>query len=141
MQSLISRYLQWSVYRLLWVGILSLTAALLISVLTEHIRIFQFVYIIYGITVACLIPAFTTGAAKDALKSMQAKVASWCTATQALSFVLGPILSTGLYQWHKTYPYYFLLLLMLGLMIYFSMRVIAQDKKKISLNQNDMVDS
>ncbi|MCG2608395.1 MFS transporter [Acinetobacter sp. SM34] len=141
MQSLISRYLQWSVYRLLWVGILSLTAALLISVLTEHIRIFQLVYILYGITVACLIPAFTTGAAKDAPKSMQAKVASWCTATQALSFVLGLILSTGLYQWHKTYPYYFLLLLMLGLMIYFSMIVIAQDKKKISLNRNDMADS
>ena len=141
MQSLISRYLQWSVYRLLWVGIFSLTAALLISVLTEHIRIFQFVYILYGIAVACLIPAFTTGAAKDAPKSMQAKVASWCTATQALSFVLGPILSTGLYQWHKSYPYYFLLLLMLGLMVYFSMMVIAQDKKKISLNQNDMADS
>lgn len=141
MQSLISRYLQWSVYRLLWVGILSLTATLLVSVLTEHIRIFQFVYILYGIAVACLIPAFTTGAAKDAPKSMQAKVASYCTATQALSFVLGPILSTGLYQWHKSYPYYFLLLLMLGLMIYFSMIGIAQDKKKISLNQNDMADS
>ena len=141
MQSLISRYLQWSVYRLLWVGILSLTAALLISVLTEQIRIFQFSYILYGIAVACLTPAFTTGAAKDAPKSLQTKVASWCTATQALSFVFGPILSTGLYQWHESYPYYFLLVLMLGLMIYFSMIVIVQDKKKISLSRNDIADS
>lgn len=55
---------------------------------------------------ACLIPAFTTGAAQNAPKTLRAKVASWCTATQALSFVLGPIVSTGLYQWHKSYPYY-----------------------------------
>ncbi|MGE4315216.1 MAG: hypothetical protein AB7E56_03760 [Acinetobacter sp.] len=41
MQSLISKYLQWSVYRLLWVGLLCMTAGLLISVLTEHIRIFH----------------------------------------------------------------------------------------------------
>ncbi|MGE4315217.1 MAG: hypothetical protein AB7E56_03765 [Acinetobacter sp.] len=59
---------------------------------------------------ACLIPAFTTGAAQNAPKTLQAKVASWCTATQALSFVLGPIVSTGLYQWHKSYPYYFAVL-------------------------------
>lgn len=45
-------------------GILSLTTALLISVQTEHIRIFQLVYILYGIAVACLIPAFTTGGGK-----------------------------------------------------------------------------
>ncbi|WP_312159679.1 MFS transporter [Acinetobacter sp.] len=131
MQSLISKYLQWSVYRLLWVGILSMTAGLLISVLTEQIRIFQSSYILYGIAVACLIPAFTTGAAQNAPKMLQAKVASWCTAIQALSFVLGPIVSTGLYQWHKSYPYYFLLCLMLGLMIYFSMKVMVQDKKNI----------
>ncbi len=131
MQSLISKYLQWSVDRLLWVGILSMTAGLLISVLTQHIHIFQFAYILYGIAVACLIPAFTTGAAQNAPKTLQAKVASWCTAIQALSFVLGPIVSTGLYQWHKSYPYYFLLLLMLGLMIYFAMLFLVQDKKKI----------
>lgn len=108
-----------------------MTAGLLISVLTQHIHIFQFAYILYGIAVACLIPAFTTGAAQNAPKTLQAKVASWCTAIQALSFVLGPIVSTGLYQWHKSYPYYFLLLLMLGLMIYFAMLFLVQDKKKI----------
>lgn len=39
----------------------------------------------------------------------------WCTATQALSFVLGPLISTELYQLNPVFPYYFLSVLLTGL--------------------------
>lgn len=126
MQTLISKYLNWSVYRLLWVGLISMELALMISVLTTDLRIFQSSYVLYGIAVACLIPAFSTGAAQSAPNHLQTKVAGWCTATQALSFVVGPLISTGLYQWHREFPYYFLFIVMLSLMLFF----ILQSKAK-----------
>ncbi|NWK75402.1 MFS transporter [Acinetobacter sp. SwsAc6] len=129
MQVLISKKLKWSVYTLLWVGLVAMSIALWISVSTEHLRVFQLAYVLYGVSVACLIPAFTTGAAQIAPKHQQAKVASWCTATQALSFVIGPILSTGLYQWHTSYPYYFLMLTMFALMVFFAFKQISPEKK------------
>ncbi|QCO22017.1 MFS transporter [Acinetobacter cumulans] len=128
MQVLISKKLKWSVYTLLWVGLVAMSIALWISVSTEHLRVFQLAYVLYGVSVACLIPAFTTGAAQTAPKHQQAKVASWCTATQALSFVIGPILSTGLYQWHTSYPYYFLMLTMFALMVFFAFKQISPEK-------------
>ncbi|RKG55061.1 MFS transporter [Acinetobacter cumulans] len=128
MQVLISKKLKWSVYTLLWVGLVAMSVALWISVSTEHLRVFQLAYVLYGVSVACLIPAFTTGAAQTAPKHQQAKVASWCTATQALSFVIGPILSTGLYQWHTPYPYYFLMLTMFALMVFFAFKQISPEK-------------
>ncbi|RLL45582.1 MFS transporter [Acinetobacter cumulans] len=128
MQVLISKKLKWSVYTLLWVGLVAMSIALWISVSTEHLRVFQLAYVLYGVSVACLIPAFTTGAAQTAPKHQQAKVASWCTATQALSFVIGPILSTGLYQWHTSCPYYFLMLTMFALMVFFAFKQISPEK-------------
>ncbi|WP_180120277.1 MFS transporter [Acinetobacter sp. YH12086] len=132
MQTLISKYLNWSVYRLLWVGLFSMAAALLISVFTTELQIFQATYLLYGISVACLIPAFTTGAAQTAPSALQTKVASWCTATQALSFVVGPLISTGLYQWHKEFPYYFLFLVMLGLIVFFLFQTKTQTVKRVT---------
>ena len=128
MQVLISKKLKWSVYTLLWVGLVAMSVALWISVSTEHLRVFQLAYVLYGASVACLIPAFTTGAAQTAPKHQQAKVASWCTATQALSFVVGPMMSTGLYQWHTSYPYYFLMLTMLALMVFFAFKQFSPEK-------------
>lgn len=43
---------------------------------------------------------------------------SWCTATQALSFVIGPLISTGLYQWHSTLPYGLLIIGLIALTAY-----------------------
>ncbi|OTG79503.1 MFS transporter [Acinetobacter sp. ANC 5054] len=136
MQTLISKYLNWSVYRLLWVGLVSMAVALFISVMTSELRIFQLTYLLYGISVACLIPAFTTGAAQTAPSHLQTKVASWCTATQALSFVVGPLISTGLYQWQREYPYYFLLTLMLLLMSFF----VLQTLKMRQINKTSSYD-
>lgn len=128
MQVLISKHLQWSVQRLLWVGLVTLLVGLVISMHTQNLHVFQATYILYGIAVACLIPAFSTGAAQTAPVHMQAKVASWCTATQALSFVVGPLISTGLYQWHPTLPYYFLILMLCGLIFFFGFKQLVLSK-------------
>lgn len=118
MQVIITKYLKWSVQQLLWIGLIVMMLALVITIYTEHLIIFQLTYILYGISVACLIPAFTTGASQNASAHDQVKAAGWCTATQAISFVFGPLLSTGLYQLDQQYPYYFLLLVMACLIIY-----------------------
>ncbi|NHC02590.1 MFS transporter [Acinetobacter sp. 187] len=118
MQVLIARYLTWSLYRLLGVGILAMAMGLIISISTDQLRIFQACYLFYGIAVACLMPAFSTGAAAQAPQHMQTQVASWCTATQALSFVIGPLISTGLYQWHSTLPYGLLIIGLIALTAY-----------------------
>lgn len=133
MQTLISKYLQWSVQRLLCVGLLSMLTGLIFSLSTTSLQIFQASYILYGISVACLIPAFTTGAAKTASQEHQAKIAGLCTATQALSFVIGPLISTGLYQWHSAAPYYFLILTILGLMCFFTFKqYVINDRSELA---------
>lgn len=122
MQILISKYLKWSLQRLLWVGLVTMLIALVISLYTSQLRVFQFTYVLYGISVACLIPAFTTGAAQTAPNHLQTKVAGWCTATQAISFVVGPLLSTGLYQLDRSYPYFLLMIVMVIMMLFFGLK-------------------
>lgn len=122
MQILISKYLKWSLQRLLWVGLSSMLLALMITLFTDHLIVFQLTYVLYGISVACLLPAFTTGAAQTAPNQFQTKVASFCTATQAISFVVGPLLSTGLYQINQSFPYYLLIIVMCIMMVYFAIQ-------------------
>ena len=126
MQLAIAKRLNWSVKRLLWVGLVMMALGLVISLNASHIWIFQATYVFYGIGVACLMPAFTTGAAQTVSTDLQTKIASLCAATQALSFVFAPLLSTGLYQLNHDFPYYFLLVLMLGLMLYFGFKYIKE---------------
>ena len=128
MQLAISKWFKWSIKQLLWIGLVTMVLGLLLSLSTSQIWTFQAAYIFYGIAVACLIPAFTTGAAQTAPATLQTKIASLCTATQALSFVFAPLLSTGLYQWNQHLPYSFLLALMTGLMMYFSFKHIQANK-------------
>lgn len=128
MQTAISKFFHWSVQRLLWTGLFMMLLGLIVTLLAQEIWLFQAAYIFYGLSIACLLPAFTTGAAQSAPQYLQAKIASLCTATQALSFVIGPILSTFLYHWHKTMPYVLLVLLMLILMCCFMF------KNKINLS-------
>lgn len=122
MQILISKYLKWTLQRLLWVGLSSMVLALMITLFTDQLIVFQLTYVLYGISVACLLPAFTTGAAQTAPNQFQTKVASFCTATQAISFVVGPLLSTGLYQINQSYPYYLLIMVMCIMMVYFAVQ-------------------
>ena len=121
MQMLISKYLQCTVQQLLWVGLVSMLTGLIISFSTDQLIIFQTGYVLYGVSIACLTPAFTTGAAQTTPQEMQTKIAAWCTATQALSFVVGPLISAGLYQLNPSVPYYFLTILMVALMLFFAL--------------------
>jgi len=126
MQLAISKRLNWSIKQLLWFGLATMVLGLILSVSASQIWVFQAAYLFYGIAVACLMPAFTTGAAQTASTTLQTKIASLCTATQALSFVFAPLLSTGLYQVNQHLPYYFLLALMMGLMLYFAFKGIKE---------------
>lgn len=74
---------------------------------------------LYGIAVACLLPVFTTGAAQAVPQQAQMKMASYCTATQALGLIVGPLLSTALYQYASYLPFAFLLFSTLLLGCYF----------------------
>ncbi|QIO05757.1 MFS transporter [Acinetobacter shaoyimingii] len=119
MQTAISKWLHWSLQRLLWVGLVMMLMGITTTLFAQQIWVFQSAYVLYGISVACLLPAFTTGAAQSAPQHLQAKIASLCTATQALSFVIGPVLSTLLYHWYKTLPYMLIMVLMLILSLCF----------------------
>ncbi|AXQ22411.1 MFS transporter [Acinetobacter wuhouensis] len=116
MQIAISKWLKWSLQQLLFVGLSSMLLGLGISIISANIFIFQSAYIFYGIAVACLMPAFTTGAAQSVALNLQTKIAALCTMVQGLSLVVAPLLSTALYQFDMIFPYYMLI----GIFILFS---------------------
>ena len=126
MQIAISKWLKWSLQQLLMVGLSSMLIGLVISITTQNLIIFQSAYIFYGIAVACLMPAFTTGAAQSVGRDLQTKIAALCTMVQALSLVVAPVMSTGIYQMNIVYPYYMLF----GLFFLFSSYFIILKWKK-----------
>lgn len=115
----ISKWLNWSLTQLLMVGLSSMLIGLILSIYTQQIVIFQLAYVFYGIAVACLMPAFTTGASQSVSINLQTKIAALCTMAQALSLVVAPLMSTGLYQLNIIFPYYLLLSIFLLLSFYF----------------------
>ena len=119
MQIAISKWLNWSLTQLLMVGLSSMLIGLILSIYTQQIVIFQLAYVFYGIAVACLMPAFTTGASQSVSINLQTKIAALCTMAQALSLVVAPLMSTGLYQLNIIFPYYLLLSIFLLLSFYF----------------------
>ncbi|MFW1745032.1 MFS transporter [Acinetobacter guillouiae] len=119
MQIAISKWLNWSLTQLLMVGLSSILIGLILSIYTQQIVIFQLAYVFYGIAVACLMPAFTTGASQSVSINLQTKIAALCTMAQALSLVVAPLMSTGLYQLNIIFPYYLLLSIFLLLSFYF----------------------
>ena len=131
MQVAISKWLQWSLSTLLFVGLFSMLIGLMISIATDQIIIFQSAYIFYGVAVACLMPAFTTGASQSVSMHFQTKIAALCTMVQALSLVIAPLMSTGLYQIKIVLPYYLLMLIFSFLLVYFIMKKGVQAKSKM----------
>jgi MFS family permease len=119
MQVAISKWLKWSLQTLLVAGLSAMLIGLLMSIYTEQIIIFQFAYIFYGIAVACLMPAFTTGASQSVSIHDQTKIAALCTMVQALSLVAAPLLSTALYQFNIIFPYYLLIGIFAVFYVYF----------------------
>lgn len=119
MQIAISKWFKWSLTQLLMVGLSTMLIGLILSIYTQQIIIFQLAYVFYGIAVACLMPAFTTGASQAVAVNFQTKIAALCTMAQALSLVVAPLMSTGLYQLNIIFPYYLLVSIFLMLSFYF----------------------
>ena len=119
MQIAISKWLKWSLQLLLVVGLSAMLMGLLMSIYTQKVIIFQLAYIFYGIAVACLMPAFTTGASQSVSINDQTKIAALCTMVQALSLVVAPLLSTALYQFNIIFPYYLLIGIFAVFYVYF----------------------
>ncbi|MFP6818282.1 MAG: MFS transporter, partial [Acinetobacter sp.] len=119
MQIAISKWFKWSLTQLLMVGLSTMLVGLILSIYTQQIVIFQLAYVFYGIAVACLMPAFTTGASQSVSINLQTKIAALCTMAQALSLVVAPLMSTGLYQLNIIFPYYLLFSIFLLLYFYF----------------------
>lgn len=119
MQVAISKWLKWSLQRLLLVGLSAMLIGLLMSIYTQQIIVFQLAYIFYGIAVACLMPAFTTGASQSVPLAEQTKIAALCTMVQALSLVIAPLMSTALYQFNIIFPYYLLIGIFALFLFYF----------------------
>ncbi|MDR7015583.1 MFS transporter [Acinetobacter sp. 3657] len=117
-QILIVKVMRLKLMALVLLGTFSMMIGLILSLYAMHIWIFQASYVFYGVGVASLLPAFTTGAAQSVAQSAQVKMASFCTATQAIGLIVAPLLSTFLYQWGIQLPFYSLLILMIAVVIY-----------------------
>ncbi|WP_326845734.1 MFS transporter [Acinetobacter sp. PW68] len=126
-QLLIVKVIKLQLHSLVLIGILTMCFGLLLSLYAQSIVVFQASYIFYGISVACLLPAFTTGAAQAVSQQSQVKMASFCTATQALGLIVGPLLSTFLYRFNTHFPFYLLLFLTLSIGLYFSWMLIRKE--------------
>lgn len=130
-QLLIVKVLQLKLNSLVIIGLVTMSFGLLLSLYAPTIFVFQASYIFYGVSVACLLPAFTTGAAQAVSQQSQVKMASFCTATQALGLIVGPLLSTFLYRFSTHFPFYLLLFLMLSIGLYFCWFFISQQQKHL----------
>lgn len=128
-QLLIVKVLQLKLNSLVIIGLVNMCFGLLLSLYAPTIFVFQASYIFYGVSVACLLPAFTTGAAQAVSQQSQVKMASFCTAIQALGLIVGPLLSTFLYRFNTHFPFYLLLFLMLFIGLYFCWFFIRQQQK------------
>ncbi|MCH7335002.1 MFS transporter [Acinetobacter sp. NIPH 2699] len=118
-QILIMKVIKLKLQILVGLGIMCMITGLLLSLFTSQIHIFQASYVFYGMGVASLLPAFTTGAAQSVNQDAQVKMASMCTAIQALGLIVAPLLSTFLYQYGIALPFYLLLILMIIVGLYF----------------------
>jgi MFS family permease len=128
-QLLIVKVFKLKLSSLVVVGLVSMCFGLLLSLYAPTVFVFQASYVFYGISVACLLPAFTTGAAQAVSQQAQVKMASFCTATQALGLIVGPLLSTFLYRFNTHFPFYLLLFLMLFIGLYFFWFFMHQQEK------------
>ncbi|ENX41304.1 MFS transporter [Acinetobacter sp. NIPH 2100] len=132
-QLLIVKVLQLKLNSLVIIGLVTMCFGLLLSLYAPTILVFQASYIFYGVSVACLLPAFTTGAAQAVSQQSQVKMASFCTATQALGLIVGPLLSTFLYRFSTHSPFYLLLILTLSIGFYFAWTLIHDQEEKVAI--------
>jgi MFS family permease len=132
-QIIIVKIVKLSLQALVGLGITAMLAGLLLSLNADQIIFFQASYILYGIGVASLLPAFTTGSAQSVSPNAQIKMASLCTAIQALGLIVAPLLSTFLYRYAINLPFYLLGVLMLSVGLYLAWILMLQNKTSTKL--------
>lgn len=135
-QFLIVNVFQLKLNSLVVIGLVTMCCGLLLSLYAPTIFAFQASYIFYGVSVACLLPAFTTGAAQAVSQQSQVKMASFCTAAQALGLVVGPLLSTFLYRFSTYFPFYLLLLLTMSIGLYFCWILLCKEHETALLSND-----
>ncbi len=132
-QIIIVKIVKLSLQALVGLGITAMIAGILLSLNANQMIYFQASYALYGVGVACLIPAFTTGAAQSVSQNAQVKMASLCTAIQALGLIIAPLSSTFLYRYAIHLPFYLLLVLMLTVGLYLAWILAKQTKTELKL--------
>lgn len=132
-QIMIVKVLKFSLKALIGVGMTAMIAGILLSLSASQMIYFQASYLLYGVGVACLLPAFTAGAAQSVSQDAQVKMASLCTATQALGLILAPLFSTLLYRYAIHLPFYLLLVLMVIVGLYLAWVLARQTKTAFKL--------
>lgn len=132
-QIMIVKVVKLSLKALVRLGMVAMLAGILLSLNANQMIYFQASYVLYGVGVACLIPAFTTGAAQSVSQNAQVKMASLCTAIQALGLIVAPLLSTYLYRYAIHLPFYLLLVLMVTVGLYLAWILAKQTKSELKL--------
>lgn len=117
-QVLLAKVFKLKLVVLVMIGSIAMILGLIIALLTQKIFIFQVSYILFGVSIACLLPAFTTGAAQSTGQDHQVKMAGMCTAIQGLGLIIAPILSTTLYHWSNQLPFYALIFLIAATLVW-----------------------
>lgn len=132
-QIMIVKVVKLSLKALIGLGLTSMIAGILLSLNANQMIYFQASYGLYGVGVACLLPAFTTGAAQSVSQNAQVKMASLCTAIQALGLIVAPLFSTFLYHYSIHLPFYLLLVLMVSVGSYLAWILARQTKAELKL--------
>lgn len=132
-QIMIVKVVKLSLKALIGLGLTLMIAGILLSLNANQMIYFQASYGLYGVGVACLLPAFTTGAAQSVSQNAQVKMASLCTAIQALGLIVAPLFSTFLYHYSIHLPFYLLLVLMVSVGAHLAWILARQTKTELKL--------
>jgi len=92
--------------------------ALLLSANDAHS--YYFSYALFGLGAGCLLPGVMAGASLAAGQAGQGVAAGLVSASQAIGFIVGPAVSTALYEWNNALPFWCLAALMVLLLLSFA---------------------
>jgi len=122
-QLLQMKVLKWGARRMMLAGSVFWVIGLLILLFTTTIAAYWFAYGLLGIGAGMLIPGYMGGASLAVPADRQGAVAGFAAATQGIGFILGPAVSTMLYEVDKSLPLWGVLLLMVLLFTLFAVPV------------------
>ncbi len=119
MQLLQVRVLHWQAGHMILVGAPLWMAGLLILLLTDNVAAYFFAYTLFGAGGGLLLPGYLAGASLAVSADRQGAVAGFSAASQGIGLILGPVVSTMLYEVEPDLPLECLFALMLLLFLLF----------------------